>query len=142
MKTCKDQIFAVTNATKNNGPLGLLNVVIRISTSQRGTVSQSYSGNIHIAGAHWIDPWLNQIDVRPFNLGPGQGYTHAHELSGGHLFGFRAVETTGGTDNNRDVETLFTAKIIRVEMDVSNLAITPDAKNGPQVNYQNFIQRT
>ncbi len=124
---------------KNNGSLGLMNVHVEIE-ARRGKVSNSWYGLINTAGSHWMAPWHTSMAVRAFNLDPGQSYLHKHETSGGHLFGYNAEEPTGGSDNNRDVEILLTAKIVAWQPDLSKFGF--DTKNGPQDTWETFIQRT
>lgn len=123
----------------NNGNLGLLNVIVRV-TSRRGRVSQNFSGLVNLAGSQWMAPWSNSMEVRPFNLAPNQTYLHRHAMSGGNLFGYVADEPTGGTDNNRDVETLLTATIIQWQPDMNNFIL--NVTKGPQDIWRNFIQRS
>jgi len=123
----------------NKGNLGLLNVYVQV-TSQRGIMSQSYFGFSSVIGGGWMDPWLNSITVRPFNL--PANYTHLlrHENSGGPLFAYKATETTGGTDNNRDIETLLRARIAVWQPDLNIQLKT--GKKTPTDAYDNFIQRS
>lgn len=122
----------------NNGPLGLRNIVVRIS-SRRGKVTQSFSGLVDASGSHWTGPFLTSTDVRPFDLDPHQTHLLQHEVSGGPLFGYNAEETTGGADNARDVETLLSATIIKWD---PYLKMVLGTVNSPTATFESFIQRS
>ena len=61
-------------------------------------------------------------------------------MSSGYLFGYIADETTGGDDNDRDIEDLLTARIAYWQPDVNSMIMKPT--DGPQDVYRNFIQRS
>lgn len=124
----------------NNGDLAILNLVSRV-TCIHGRLSQSFSGFSSMAGSQWVSPWLPSIDVRPFHVGPNQSIKLRHETSGGQLFGYRLDEPTGGTDNNRDIETLLTATVKSWQPDLQNLVLAP-RKDAPQAVLRSFIQRS
>ena len=122
----------------NSGPLGMLNVQIRV-TSFHGQLSQSYSGFTSLAGSHWLGPFQTPIVVRAFNLGPNDTYVHDGS-QGRYLFGYNAQSTTGGSDNDRDIETLLIARIEDWQPDFRNVELT--AGEGPKFTYDNFVQRS
>ena len=134
----KGETHSFDLSIKNNGSLGLRNVIVRV-TSTRGKVTQTYFGSSSIVGGHWIGPFSNSIDVRPFDLNPHQHYLHQHNMSGGHLIGYNAEDTTAGSDNNRAIETLLTAQIVQWEPDFGADGISG---KGPKVTFESFIQRS
>lgn len=123
----------------NNGPLGMLNVHL-IITCRHGKLSGTYSGNSSILGSHWMAPWGSSLMVRAFNLKPNETYLHRHEFSTGNLFGYNIETPTAGTDNNRAVEDLLTAKIFSWQPDVNNYILKPE--EGPSAIMRDFIQRS
>jgi len=123
----------------NNGNLGILNLIANVKC-KHGKLSTTFSGLSNLAGSQWTEPWNSSLDVRPCNLGPNETITWRHEQSGGHLLGYQLTSPTGGSDNNRDIETLLTAKIIRWQPDLQNLTL--GTKRGPIDILESFIQRT
>ena len=124
---------------KNNGSLGIINMAVRIK-SHRGRVSGTFTGIVNLAGSQWSTPWTTNWVSRKFNVGPNSTLLLRHEMSGGYLFGYVADEPTGGTDNDRDIETLLEASVAYWQPDLNTLIMKPT--DGPSDEYKNFIQRS
>lgn len=118
----------------------MLNVVTQVTTNNRGQVSNTNTGIGSDVFSGWID-FRDAIVMRPINLQPHQTFVMDHAVGTNRAFGYQANHVTGGTDNNRDIEPLISAKIISWEPDIQSLVVgNPTGPN--QAVFESFIQRT
>lgn len=121
----------------NKGGLAIENLTIQIDCIH-GEMSQTYVGASGVVSVGWGNAWNTSITIPYPRVGPHENILIGHPSGGPHLFGYHALEETGGSDNDRDREDLITATLkyatVRLDRAVKVL--------GNKAVYNNFIQRT
>lgn len=135
----------------NHGSLPLADVRVEV-VARRGGVSDkisragtSWDPRARRCAIEWMAPWDQRLGLVLPRLEPGQTAQGAvpaflgGDASCRRVFAYRAHEPTAGVDNDRDVETLVAARIVRGRLgDLDPF----DVEAGPVSAYESFVQRS
>jgi hypothetical protein len=92
----------------------------------------------------WAAPWDRRLDLELSRLEAGQtaqGHVPpslGETASCRRVFAYRPSEPTAGVDNDRDVETLVSARIVSGRLG----EIDPIDLDGPVSEFESFVQRS